>query len=442
MRQGEMLRQQLKDVAKTRHQGKVMESQQLLADIPAGRPLKERAIRLRAKEVADVLFSVGGLDATRKVLVELLDRSEVSELLGDGTSRTSISAKNDEEAKAHIVEAAHDFLHGVLESKGRRNLVSTDAFWAILCALVPEDVFEKRLGRSVMRLLGVQHTVVRKAHNMRAELQESAKGWKRVTTLRHMDALDLAPVTEWLHTQGTTEDNSNKVEHRVYVDVGESDEVQYDIHYQRYFNHPIGELREQFLKSDVYTTMNLEHKERVRSNANRAKRIRKQLRSSRSKQNLPNLDEEDENAAVKQQVESVCDLQIGLKTFRRAICPCMRARHESKCECEKCSFVSYNLKRLHKERTSWYQNELLRLKQQYPTDSEVELFGLRGCGCCLNLCKEGIRGCCLDPNSPYRRATSSPTALESFLLCEQVHIPALDISSSDQVLSEFHSFRR
>ena len=67
-------------------------------------------------------------------------------------------------------------------------------------------------------MLGVNHCAVHKVLQMREDVQECALGWEFVRTKGHSDSVELNMISEWLHTEGTAEDNANKRKHRADKD--------------------------------------------------------------------------------------------------------------------------------------------------------------------------------------------------------------------------------
>ena len=107
-------------------------------------------------------------------------------------------------------------------------------------------------GRAPMRLLGVNYRVVKKAGEIRTMLEDAGHGWELMTTASHRDAVDYSPLQRWAHgPEASTEDNYNKTQVRVIIDV-EDGVNKYVIHYLRYLNGSLQQLRRTFLKSAEY----------------------------------------------------------------------------------------------------------------------------------------------------------------------------------------------
>ena len=87
-----------------------------------------------------------------------------------------------------------------------------------------------------MRILGLSSRLTKKATGLRAELEDHGRGWRRVVSSKHADALDRQPINEWWHSaEASSEDNNNKRPVRVYCGIDdETGDILYDIHWLRY----------------------------------------------------------------------------------------------------------------------------------------------------------------------------------------------------------------
>ena len=108
----------------------------------------------RAQQLRGELFTFGGLELTRQVLDSFLNMSEVKLLLPEKVKKARKEAADAKTARA-LLEAASEFLHGVLASKGRRSDDDRNAFWASVVSLIPRDAAKKKMIRAAMRLLKV-----------------------------------------------------------------------------------------------------------------------------------------------------------------------------------------------------------------------------------------------------------------------------------------------
>ena len=119
-------------------------------------------------------------------------------LLPDKVSKVRKAAADAKTARV-LLETASEFLHGVLASKGRRSDDDRNAFWASVVSLIPRDAAKKRMVRAVMRLLKVPKHVVKQAMVMRGELEDRAKGWRRIKSSGHRDKVDGSIIAEAWH---------------------------------------------------------------------------------------------------------------------------------------------------------------------------------------------------------------------------------------------------
>ena len=174
------------------------------------------------------------------MLNSFLNLREVKLLLPEKVKKARKEAADSKTARA-LLEAAADFLHGVLASKGRRSDEDRNAFWASVVSLIPRDAAKKRMVRAAMRLLKVPKRVVKQAMRMRGELEDRAKGWRRIKSFGHADKVDGAIIAEAWHSELlSTEDNFHKQTYAVKqtemyaVYCGNCDgEEQYDMHQRR-----------------------------------------------------------------------------------------------------------------------------------------------------------------------------------------------------------------
>ena len=142
----------------------------------------KKTISNRARDTADVLFKVGGLETTRAVLETLLSRTDVRQLLPEAVAKTRAQAADATTARA-MLEAAKAFFNQLMgrqprwvegkwaKSKvhlgmtwvpghyatgGRRSDTDRNAFWVSAAAMLPRDIFESRGGRKGYWLVKAQ----------------------------------------------------------------------------------------------------------------------------------------------------------------------------------------------------------------------------------------------------------------------------------------------
>ena len=149
-------------------------------------------------------------------------------------------------------------------TKGRRSDINANAFWAAATALVPDDVFENRQGRAVMRLLNLNYRAVKKASDFRREMHDTGRGWKYIHTAPHQDRVDWTPLDRWWHgDDASTVDNDNKQLVRVCKGLTEDGKAQtYELHDRRYACETQSELLKVLRGSSEFGEMAKIHLER------------------------------------------------------------------------------------------------------------------------------------------------------------------------------------
>ncbi len=106
-----------------------------------------------------------------------------------------------------------------------------------------------------MRLLDIDYRVVKKATEMRADLEDGSKKWKAVTTARHFDRVEWKYIEQWLHSdEASCEDNQRK--DMVRVDRGVVDGIiTYVLHRARLLLDSRRDLLIKFKASTTHTLM-------------------------------------------------------------------------------------------------------------------------------------------------------------------------------------------
>ena len=98
--------------------------------------------------------------------------------------------------------------------------------------------------------------MVQRGTIVRAALEDRAKGWIRLAYRGHKDRLDLRALTEWWHTEASTEDNANKQAYRIYHSEGDNqNDLAYDLHWRRAALSTDKELHRRFLESETCRTL-------------------------------------------------------------------------------------------------------------------------------------------------------------------------------------------
>ena len=197
VKKGQQLRELLRCVSKLHSKHKTKEAEQLLASAAPGSSSAALA-KKRAQQLRGDLFTFGGLELTRQVLHSFLNMSEVKLLLPEKVKKARKEAADAKTARV-LLETASEFLHSVLASKGRRSDDDRNAFWASVVSLIPRDAARKRMVRGAMRLLKVPKRIVKQAMVMRSELEDRAKGWRRITSNGHRDKVDGSIIAEAWH---------------------------------------------------------------------------------------------------------------------------------------------------------------------------------------------------------------------------------------------------
>jgi len=220
---GAALRPLLRRVSELEKAGKYAKAAELLATAPSGTSLGRKALHMRAHQLRDTAFSIGGLDATKAAVALFIKQLEVQQLLPEQLRDRQHDAADDEVGRMMLDTAKAFFtqVFGPRPKGGRRDAETANALRAAAVALLPRDIFEKRHGRAAQRLLGVSYRLAKAASAERGELEDRACGWRRVTEV-HTDAVDYAPLQEFWHSDAaSTEDNWHKEEVRVFRGIDE-----------------------------------------------------------------------------------------------------------------------------------------------------------------------------------------------------------------------------
>ena len=197
VKKGQELQELLRRVSKLHSKHKTKEAEALLALAPLGSSSATLA-KKRAQQLRSELFTFGGLELTRQVLNSFLNLREVTLLLPEKVKTARQEAADAKTARV-LLETASEFLHGVLASKGRRSDEDRNAFWASVVSLIPRDAAKRRMVRAAMRLLKVPKRIVKQAMVMRGELEDRAKGWRRIKSNGHRDKVDGSIIAEAWH---------------------------------------------------------------------------------------------------------------------------------------------------------------------------------------------------------------------------------------------------
>ena len=75
-------------------------------------------------------------------------------------------------------------------------------------SLMPRDLADKRMIASAMSLLKVPRSVIKRATTIRGELEDRARGWRRITSIGHRDKVDGSIISAaWHNELLSSEDN-------------------------------------------------------------------------------------------------------------------------------------------------------------------------------------------------------------------------------------------
>lgn len=406
---GQAVKEALLKVVKLRHAGKkgsAAEAKEVLDSIPAGKTVQASMLDKLAKSLEDQVFRVGGMKTMKAVVKKLLSRTLMRFLVPEGTQDPK-----EEEVKNEIINAAKDFFNILLNSKGRRSNVDTNAFWAAAVALLPTSLFKDNKGRTAMRLLHINYRTVQKANEIRGRMEEEKGGWRLITTAPHSDRVHWGPLIDWCHSdEASVEDNDNKQVVKVYQCKQKDDAeiVVYEEHPRRYLRETVENLRPAFLKSAEFGKMSaaFDDAEKKKRRKWAEARLRRELRARADMDvgegNEPTVDEVDAEVhrmtleyqkkegrrrarrlvlklAEKRREPTEAEVEaevakapeyptvvVSMKHFRKGFCKCIMRRKGSECDCQLCTYVTSNLSKFHRARTGW------RLASPCTT---------RGCGC-------------------------------------------------------------
>ena len=330
VRAGQKLREQLREINRLRKQGDAEEAAERAAELDATATSSaevEGLARQRVRELRATAFSFGGLELTRQIVQRFCDSPEVRPLLTAKVLERRRDAV-DGAAAAEIIKAAKGFFTQLLKAPrgkeakrgGRRNDDDRNAHAAALAALLPSNLFEDRLGRAAMRLLGLtSYRQAKRGTDTRGEMEERGGGWKRLKTSEHYDKVSFKIVHEFWHSELASDpDNQNKEKVGIYLGLDEKGNRLYDLHERRVRNG------------------NLEHLLAVFHGSPYGERFRKETATPKRP-----------NGAV-----------LRRKDLTDARCPCIKKRKASQCDCQLCTYVEDNLRRWHKARSGWHRAKL------------------------------------------------------------------------------------
>ena len=316
VRRGRELRELLQRVSQLHSANKPKQAEQLLESAAAADSGGSAAlVYKRAQQLRTELFSYGGLEVTRSILkqFEFLSICEVKLILPESTKKAQQEVMDSKTART-LLEAASQFLHEVLNSKGRRSDDDRNAFWSSIVSLMPRDLADKRMIASAMRLLKVPRSVIKRATTVRGELEDRARGWCRITSSGHRVKVDGSIISAaWHNELLSSEDNQNKQPYAIYCGVCETGDEQYDIHWRRAQYGSDKDALRRFKGSEFEAKLRAATKTPTRPDG----------------------------------------VGCCLKLLRKYKCQCIKKRKASECDCKICTLADVLLRRYHKARHGW-----------------------------------------------------------------------------------------
>lgn len=208
-RAGRDLRVLIREVHRLEREGKTKDAGKALDRVETGGAIADAQkrpthglITKRAKEIRDLVFQQGDLITTRRIVEAFLQDTEMKLLLPDHLRQTS----KDAETAKMMLQAAKTWVKDLMKTKGRRTDEDRNALLASMSALMPQDLFKLRRGRSAMRALGLTWAITSQAVKARGALEDKSKGWKRVHTSPHCDRLEIEPIDRWYPARISTQE--------------------------------------------------------------------------------------------------------------------------------------------------------------------------------------------------------------------------------------------
>ena len=206
----------------------------------------------------------------------------------------------------------------MVQSGGRRTDEQRNAYWAAAVSHIPRNIMKTRQGRAAMRALGVPYRVIKQASERRGKLEDSAKGWRAITTAPHSDKVDVQLYRDFWHSDlASTEDNVHKELITVYCGACEEQDgsitQQYTQHWRR---AQVG------TDKDCLAAFN-------------ASEFAAQLKEATKTAKLPE------------------GRKGNLQDLRLAKCKCVKLRGAAECDCKICSVFEKNMQTYHSKRHGW-----------------------------------------------------------------------------------------
>ena len=265
MKDGLLLRASFQEAARRRQAGADREADQILIaerqsldDQFAEEGLGNYEPSRAAKEIEDVLFRLGRMDRIESTLNNVLSRPAVREVLRGARSESSDHGgdKLAELGDLMLKNLNAFFTRHNLEKGGSRTLAEQRAVDTVLKAVVSEEVFEGRLGRTMMGQLNVTHTALHRALELKRLEVDTSDMFFYQPRSRYINAMPRhvgLMVSKWLHDHGSTPDNTNKGFTKVFTKINAEGQSEYEEHTNAMLDHSVSALHKNFLKSDAMT---------------------------------------------------------------------------------------------------------------------------------------------------------------------------------------------
>ena len=213
------LRDKLKQVVKLQRShtaGSNKEAAAILESLAAGdgKAPSIHTIYKQSEHLCEVALGFGGYAISKRIIEQFLKMPAVRLLLPEVLRQQQQDASDALVAKELMANAKQLFtgIFGVGFRGGRLSDEDRNAFAAASAAILPADLFKKR-GRAAAasRLTGLGYRALHRGSDQRRELEDSAMGWRRVSTAGNKDKVDYGPLKEAWHSDLlSTEDNQNK----------------------------------------------------------------------------------------------------------------------------------------------------------------------------------------------------------------------------------------
>ena len=173
-----------------------------------------------------------------------------------------------------------------------------------------------------MRLLGLTYMQAKRGVEVRGEMEDRGRGWKRLKTSEHYDKVNYKIVDEFWHSELASDpDNQNKEKVGIYLGIDANGNALYDLHPRRAQTGTLNTLLGKFRKSEFGA----------------------RFRAATATKKRPK------------------GAQLGRRQLAEARCACIKKRKATQCDCQLCTYVEENLAGLHKARRGWHSAKRQKL---------------------------------------------------------------------------------